>query len=215
MAPGRQLLSSMFTLWRRGAHPFDGHLAYLPHWLRVLISMSSGGGEGDPVVRYFIFFIVEYITCLEKVYWSPRVSHLPFFRPVFFTPSITGATTTHLSHTTYLCFQTGQFLCCHLLGHMWESPRPFWSRRWEQVCEYFHLHSFECSVETQSSQLFTRTEPQLSTNNQLDNSPLNRLPSFLLHPPHCAWTSLFKINCSRAGLCLNSAFEKPRLRQWV
>lgn len=125
------------------------------------------------LTSFFIFLIVEYITCLKKVYWTPLVSHLMSFRPTFDTPVIAEATCSDLSCTTDVCFWTQRFLYRHLVGGMWKSPQPFRHRRWEQVDGYFHLHSLVVDSETQSSQLFRRTEPQMSTDNQLGTALLS------------------------------------------
>lgn len=151
-----------------------------------------------PCFSSFLLFYCTMYQCLEKVYWLPPVSH--FFRPTFFTLAIAEATATHLSLTICICFGAGQFLYCHPLKPLWVSLSHPEAGDWKQVDNYVHVHSLEFWDSFFTA--FQNTDPRLSTDNQLDNSPLNWLPSFLLHPHPCSWTSLSKMYYSHAGHCL-------------
>lgn len=126
-------------------------------------------------------------------------SCVTFFRPAFFTLAIAEALLLTSVSPFASALGQGNFFtatlwatCGCLLSHSEAGD-------WKQVDNYVHVHSLSGQLWDSFFTAFQNTEPQLSTDNQLDNSPLNRLPSFLLHPHPCSWTSLSKIYYSHVG----------------
>lgn len=123
-----------------------------------------------------------------------------FFRPNL---AIAEATATHLSLTTYLCYGADKFLLCPSGTHVGVPSAILRQEIGGKLMTMFMFIPLTSQLWDSFFTAFQNTEPRLSTDNQLDNSPLNRLPSFLLHPPPCSWSLLSKIYYSHASHCLS------------
>lgn len=129
-------------VWR--AQTFGGHLvAYLPHWVRILISMPHTGREGNPVLLHFYFLLYNVAVFRKGILGTSCVT---FFRPAFFTLAIAEA----LLLTSVSAFASalgpGNFFtttlwdtCGCLLSHSEAGD-------WKQVDNYVHVHSLEWSA---------------------------------------------------------------------
>lgn len=130
----------------KGAHTFDGHLAYQPHWSRIPISMPIDLWEGDPALLHFKFFLVKDMSKKGIGHLLCPISRL--LEQTFSLGHCGDSLPSPWSH--HFCFWTWWFFYGHLVGVMgWgRSSQPSWQQRWED--EYFHLYSLEFSSETEN-----------------------------------------------------------------
>lgn len=157
----------------KGAHTFDGHLAYQPHWSRIPISMPIDLWEGDPALLHFKFFIVKDMSKKGIRHLLCPISRL--LEQTFSLWPLRRQPAVSLVTPLTSVFGPGGFFMATSLG-VWGGGGPL-----------SHPDSRDGKMNTSTFILLSlvlrpRTEPHLSTGNQFDNVPLNCLPSALI--PH-------------------------------